>query len=100
MAEINVNEMIDGYVAKAQKALNEFMALNQEQIDAIVKAMTLAGLDKHMELAKMAVEETGRGVYEDKITKNMFATEYVYHSIKNEKQSASLLKTTLKITKL
>lgn len=55
MAEINVNEMIDGYVAKAQKALNEFMALNQEQIDAIVKAMTLAGLDKHMELAKMAV---------------------------------------------
>ena len=85
MAEINVNEMIDGYVAKAQKALNEFMALNQEQIDAIVKAMTLAGLDKHMELAKMAVEETGRGVYEDKITKNMFATEYVYHSIKNEK---------------
>ena len=47
--------------------------------------MTLAGLDKHMELAKMAVEETGRGVYEDKITKNMFATEYVYHSIKNEK---------------
>ena len=85
MAEINVNEMIDGYVAKAQKALNEFMALNQEQIDAIVKAMTLAGLDKHMELAKMAVEETGRGVYEDKITKNMFSTEYVYHSIKNEK---------------
>ena len=52
MAEINVNEMIDGYVAKAQKALNEFMALNQEQIDAIVKAMTLAGLDKHMELAR------------------------------------------------
>ena len=85
MAEINVNEMIDGYVTKAQKALNEFMALNQEQIDAIVKAMTLAGLDKHMELAKMAVEETGRGVYEDKITKTMFATEYVYHSIKNEK---------------
>ena len=85
MAEINVQEMIDGYVTKAQKALDEFMALNQEQIDAIVKAMTLAGLDKHMELAKMAVEETGRGVYEDKITKNMFATEYVYHSIKNEK---------------
>ena len=39
--EINGNEVIDGYVAKAQKALNEFMALNQEQIDAIVKAMTL-----------------------------------------------------------
>lgn len=38
-----------------------------------------------MELAKMAVEETGRGIYEDKITKNMFATEYIYHSIKHEK---------------
>ena len=95
MAEINVNEMIDGYVAKAQKALNEFMALNQEQIDAIVKAMTLAGLDKHMELAKMAVEETGRGVYEDKITKNMFIIQS-----RMKKQLVLLLKTTLKITKL
>ena len=95
MAEINVNEMIDGYVAKAQKALNEFMALNQEQIDAIVKAMTLAGLDKHMELVKMAVEETGRGVYEDKITKNMFIIQS-----RMKKQSVLLLKTTLKITKL
>ena len=83
--EINVNEMIDGYVKKAQKALHEFMSMDQEQIDKIVKAMTLAGLDKHMELAKLAVDETGRGIYEDKITKNMFATEYIYHSIKNEK---------------
>ncbi len=61
------------------------MSMNQEQIDEIVQAMALAGMDKHMYLAKLAVEETGRGVYEDKITKNMFATEYVYHSIKNEK---------------
>ena len=38
-----------------------------------------------MELAKLAVEETNRGIYEDKITKNMFATEYIYHSIKYEK---------------
>ncbi len=52
------------------------MALNQEQIDAIVKAMTLAGLDKHMELAKMAVEETGRGVYEGQNNK-----EYVCNRI-------------------
>lgn len=85
MSEVNVQEMINGYVDKAQKALEEFLKLDQQQIDDIVKAMTLAGLDRHMELAKMAVEETGRGVYEDKITKNMFATEYVYHSIKNEK---------------
>ena len=47
--------------------------------------MAMAGLDNHMKLAKMAVEETGRGVYEDKITKNMFATEYIYHNIKYNK---------------
>ena len=35
----------------------------------------MAGLDNHMKLARMAIEETGRGIYEDKITKNMFATE-------------------------
>lgn len=83
--EMNVGQMIDDLVVKANTALEEMMKLDQQQVDKIVKAMTLAGLDQHMELAKMAVEETGRGVYEDKITKNMFATEYVYHSIKYEK---------------
>ncbi len=83
--ETDISSVIDGYVKKAQKALDEFMSMTQEQVDNIVKEMTLAGLEKHMELARMAVEETGRGVYEDKITKNMFATEYIYHSIKNEK---------------
>ena len=86
MADISeINDMINGYVDKAQKALTEFMDFDSEAVDKIVKAMTLAALDKHMELAKMAVEETGRGVYEDKITKNMFASEYVYHSVKNQK---------------
>lgn len=83
--ESDINTVIDGYVKKAQKALDEFMDMTQEQVDFIVKEMTMAGLEKHMELARLAVEETGRGVYEDKITKNMFATEYIYHSIKNEK---------------
>ena len=81
----DISKTIDGYVKKAQKALEEFMSYDRESVDRIVKAMALAGLAKHTELAKMAIEETGRGVYEDKITKNMFATEYVYHSIKNEK---------------
>jgi acetaldehyde dehydrogenase/alcohol dehydrogenase len=61
------------------------MELGQEDVDRIVKAMALAGLERHMELARMAVEETDRGVYEDKIVKNIFATEYVYHSIKYSK---------------
>ena len=80
-----IKEMIDSLVEKAKKASAEYNKLNQEQIDEIVKHMSMAGLEKHMELAKMAVEETGRGIYEDKITKNMFATEYIYHSIKYDK---------------
>ena len=80
-----VKKMIDSLVEKAKKASEEYLKLDQEQVNNIVKAMSMAGLEHHMELAKMAVEETGRGIYEDKITKNMFATEYVYHSIKNEK---------------
>ncbi|CAH0118554.1 MULTISPECIES: bifunctional acetaldehyde-CoA/alcohol dehydrogenase [unclassified Paenibacillus] len=80
-----VQEQIDAVMRKARKAQEAFMALNQEQVDEIVQAMALAGLDKHMALAKLAVEETGRGVYEDKITKNIFATEYIYHSIKYDK---------------
>jgi acetaldehyde dehydrogenase/alcohol dehydrogenase len=75
-------EMIDNLVQKAQEALRQMGDLTQEDVDRIVKAMALAGLDRHMELARLALEETGRGVYEDKITKNIFATEYVYHDIK------------------
>ena len=80
-----VESMIDELVARAKKASEEYLKLDQNQVDKIVKAMAMAGLEHHMELAKMAVEETGRGIYEDKITKNMFATEYVYHSIKYDK---------------
>ncbi|HWR22607.1 MAG TPA: bifunctional acetaldehyde-CoA/alcohol dehydrogenase [Feifaniaceae bacterium] len=81
----DINGMIDALVKKAEGALEAYMQLDQEQIDAIVHAMTLAGLDNHLALAKLAYEETGRGVVEDKVIKNMFATEYIYHSIKNEK---------------
>ena len=83
--EEKIKKMIDELVEKAKVASEEYLKLNQEQVDKITKAMSMAGLEHHMELAKMAVEETGRGIYEDKITKNMFATEYIYHSIKYEK---------------
>ena len=81
----DIQKMMDSLMKKAKKASEEYLKLNQEQVDKIVKAMSMAGLEHHMELAKMAVEETGRGIYEDKITKNMFATEYIYHSIKYDK---------------
>ncbi len=80
-----IQDMINGLVERAKKASEEYLKLDQEQVDEIIKQMSMAGLEHHMELAKMAVEETGRGIYEDKITKNMFATEYIYHSIKYDK---------------
>lgn len=83
--QIDVAQMIDDLVQKADKALDAYMKLDQKQVDEITKAMALAGLSAQMKLAKMAVEETGRGVFEDKVTKNIFATEYIYHSIKYDK---------------
>ena len=83
--EQEIKQMIDELVEKAKIASQEYLKLDQETVDNITKAMAMAGLENHMKLAKMAVEETGRGIYEDKITKNMFATEYIYHSIKYEK---------------
>ena len=80
-----VNAMIDSLVERAKIASQEYMKLDQETVDNIVKKMSMAVLENHMKLAKMAVEETKRGVYEDKITKNMFASEYIYHSIKYNK---------------
>ncbi len=80
-----INAMIDSLVERAKIASQEYMKLDQETVDNIVKKMSMAVLENHMRLAKMAVEETKRGVYEDKITKNMFASEYIYHSIKYDK---------------
>jgi acetaldehyde dehydrogenase/alcohol dehydrogenase len=82
---LDIKGTIDALVDKASQALAQFMTMEQEQVDRIVKAMAMAGLDQHMRLARMAIEETKRGVYEDKIVKNLFATEYIYHSIKYEK---------------
>ena len=83
--QVKVQTMINSLVERAKRASAEYLKLNQQQVDNIIKHMSMAGLEHHMELAKMAVEETGRGIYEDKITKNMFATEYIYHSIKYDK---------------
>lgn len=84
-AQLTPKEHVDALVKNARQALNEFLLLDQETIDNIVHEMALAGLAKQQVLAKMAVEETKRGIYEDKITKNIFATEYVWHSIKYQK---------------
>lgn len=76
--------IVDTLVKNGQRALQRYLQqdFNQSKVDHIVRQAALAGVDQHMELAKLAVEDTGRGVYEDKIIKNLFATEYIYHDIK------------------
>ena len=82
---VSIKEEIDRLVDNAEEAVKSFVDLDQQQVDKIVHAMALAGLEKHRELAKLAHEETQRGVYEDKIIKNIFSTEYIWNSIKDEK---------------
>ena len=76
---------VDEKVQKALKALDEYANYDQEKIDYIVAKCSVAALDKHGELAKLAIEETGRGVFEDKATKNLFACEYVVNHMRNQK---------------
>ena len=82
---ISVEQVIDELAAKANVALKEMEDFDQEKVDHIVHEMAMAALDKHMMLAKMAVEETGRGIVEDKAIKNMYASEYIWNSIKHDK---------------
>ncbi|MGX7393916.1 bifunctional acetaldehyde-CoA/alcohol dehydrogenase [Carnobacterium mobile] len=80
-----VQSQINEMTRKGKTALAVLESFDQEKIDHIVHQMALAGLNDHMKLAKMAVEETGRGIYEDKCIKNMFSTESIWNSIKDNK---------------
>ncbi len=73
---------INRLIEAAKQAQARLAELSQEQVDAIVRAMALAGIDKHMELARMAAEETQTGGYEDLAIQNLLATEHLYHDIK------------------
>lgn len=80
-----IEKDVDRLVKNGLKALDEFFSYTQEQIDYIVAKMSVAGLDKHGYLAKLAIEETGRGVFEDKATKNLYACEYVVNQMRHTK---------------
>lgn len=82
--EVRVKE-VDEKVALALKALDDYASFDQEKIDYIVAKCTVAALDQHGTLAKMAVDETGRGVFEDKATKNLFACEYMVNYLRDLK---------------
>ncbi len=79
--KLNIAEVMDNAV----NAANKFLDFNQEQIDEIVKAVYKAGFDKRIKLAKLAHKETYLGKWEDKVTKNIIATHFVYKDIKDLK---------------
>jgi acetaldehyde dehydrogenase/alcohol dehydrogenase len=76
---------LERLVSQARTAAAVFTQFTQENVDRIVKAMVLAGLAQAQPLARLAVEETKLGVMEDKVLKNMVATEFVYDYIKDKR---------------
>jgi acetaldehyde dehydrogenase/alcohol dehydrogenase len=76
---------LDGYVERGQAAASAFRELDQEEVDRIVWAMVVAGLHGAVELAELAMEETGFGVFEDKVVKNYIATEFLYDYLKGKR---------------
>lgn len=80
-----ITQMIDSLAEKGQEALKELSKKSQHEINDIVHQMSMAAVDQHMHLAKLAYDETGRGIYEDKAIKNLYASEYIWNSIKDNK---------------
>lgn len=78
-------DMVDRLVKRSQTALDEMSNFTQEQVDKICEAIATAGEQNAYPLAKMAVEETKRGIVEDKTTKNMYASENIWNSLRHEK---------------
>jgi acetaldehyde dehydrogenase / alcohol dehydrogenase len=76
---------LDAYVERAQQAATALRKLDQEAVDRIVWAMTVAGLEHAIDLAELAMEETHFGVLEDKVLKNYIATEFLYDYLKDKK---------------
>ena len=72
-------------IAELRRAQKEFATFTQEQVDKIFRAAAIAANNERIRLAKMAVEETGMGIVEDKVVKNHFAAEYIYNQYKDMK---------------
>ena len=79
------NEQLLANLKRIREAQAKFAEYSQEQVDAIFKAAAIAANMKRIPLAKMAVEETGMGVIEDKVIKNNYASEYIYNAYKDTK---------------
>ena len=81
--EKNEQVLLDAIVRKVQKAQRIFASYTQPQVDKIFRAAAIAAAQNRIPLAKLAVEETGMGVMEDKVIKNQFASEYIYNQYKD-----------------
>ena len=82
---INSIEALTEKLAKVKEAQEKFAGFTQEQVDRIFYEAAMAANKKRIPLAKMAVEETGMGVVEDKVIKNHYASEYIYNAYKHVK---------------
>jgi len=82
---VNSVESLSEKIAQVRKAQEKFSKFSQEQTDKIFKAVATAMNMQRLPLAKMAVEETGMGIVEDKVIKNNYASEYIYNVYKNTK---------------
>ena len=78
-------ETLEAKLAEIREAQAKFATYTQEQVDEIFKAAASAANKMRIPLAKMAVEETGMGIVEDKVIKNNYAAEHIYNAYKNEK---------------
>ena len=83
--QVDSVETLEKLIQNVRKAQKEFATFSQEKVDKIFKAAALAANRARIPLAKMAVEETGMGIIEDKVIKNNYAAEYIYNKYKNEK---------------
>lgn len=82
---VNSIESLDARIKQIKEAQRIYATYTQEQVDEIFKRTALLANTQRIRLAKLAVEETGMGIVEDKVIKNHFAAEYIYNRYKNEK---------------
>lgn len=81
----NKKQELEELLQKVRSAQLEFSTYSQERVDEIFRATALTANTARLSLARMAVDETGMGVFEDKVLKNHYASEYIYNRYKNEK---------------
>ena len=82
---VNSEESLRELIAKVREAQRQFATFTQEQVDKIFFEASMAANQARIPLAKMAVEETGMGIVEDKVIKNHYASEYIYNAFRTTK---------------